>query len=415
MARSRLRNRLTVMQLSKLKRPCMLHDGGGLYLQATQAADGRINKSWLLRLRLKSGRLREMGLGSAFDVSLADARIAAEEARRQVRDGGDPIAARKQDRANARSSERPTKSFKDCVEGYVAANKGAWRSEKHQEHWVARLERYAYPAFGETVVGDIDVHLVIDLLQPLWSTKTETAKKLRGRIENVLDWAAVHGYRVGDNPARWRGHLAKVFPSPQKIAPVEHHPAVPFDNAKEFMAELHSRSGVGAQAFYFTILTASRTNETLGARWREIDLNAAIWTRPAERMKAGRVHRVPLSAQALSVLKWMERGSPDTLVFPSRVVDRPLSNMVFLMTMRRMGMSEFVPHGFRSTFRDWVAERTEHASEVAEAALAHAIGDKTEAAYRRGDLFEKRRKLMQDWADYCCPLDVTHERQIPSR
>ncbi len=403
------------MQVSKLKRPCMLHDGGGLYLQATQSTDGRVNKSWLLRIRLKSGRLREMGLGSALDISLAVARIAAEEARRQVRDGLDPIASRKEERAHARVDKQISKSFKECVEGYVAANKGSWRTEKLEQHWVARLERYAYPAFGTQSVGAIDVQAIIDLLQPIWSTKTETAKKLRSRIENVLDWATVHRYREGDNPARWRGHLAKVFPSPHRIAPVEHHPAVPFAEAKDFMAQLALRGGVGARAFCFNVLTASRTNETLGARWCEIDLGAGVWTRPAERMKAGRIHRVPLSAQALALLSDREPGAPDEFVFPSRKRDRPLSNMVFLMTMRRMEMGEFVPHGFRSTFRDWVSECTEHSSEVAEAALAHAVADKTEAAYRRGDLFEKRRKLMQDWADYCSPMEIACEIAGASR
>lgn len=415
MARSRLRNRLTVMQVSKLKRPCMLHDGGGLYLQSTQSNDGGLNKSWLLRLRLKSGRLREMGLGSALDVGLADARIAAEEARRQAREGNDPVEARKQDRANARAEQRAKRTFEECVAAYVAANKGIWKTEKHEQHWVARLEKYAYPAFSGIAVSEIDVQRIIDLLQPMWSTKTETAKKLRSRIENVLDWATVHGYRTGDNPARWRGHLAKVFPSPHRIAPVEHHPAVPFDKARDFMADLSERGGVGAQAFYFTILTASRTGETLGALWSEIDFNTAVWTRPAERMKSSRVHRVPLSTQAISLLKNLDRRASDELVFPNKTGDAPLSNMVFLMTMRRMGMSDYVPHGFRSTFRDWAAECTAHANEVAEAALAHAVGDKTEAAYRRGDLFEKRRKLMQDWADYCSPMEIACELAGASR
>jgi integrase len=352
-----------------------------------------------------------MGLGSASDVSLAYARIAADEARKHAREGRDPIELRKQQRVAARLAEIPARTFQQCVEGYVAANKGVWLTEKHERHWTAPLKRYAYPVFGALAVSEVEVRHITEVLDPLWTSKTETASRLRGRIENVLDWAAVRGYRTDANPARWKGHLAKVFPAQGRIAPVKHLAALPFVELAAFMATLRLRDGMGALAFEFTILTAARTGETLGARWREIDLRTAIWTVPAERMKAGRPHRVPLSSQALAVLSQLNRGDPDDLVFPGRGKGGSLSSMVFLMTLRRMGRSDLTAHGFRSTFRDWVAEKTEYPNEVAEAALAHVVGDRTEAAYRRGDLFEKRRRLMQDWATYCSAQGVAHEER----
>lgn len=411
MARSRLRNRLSALAVSKTKEPCTLHDGGGLYLQVTQSPDRAARKSWLLRVRLQSGRQREMGLGSALDVSLADARIAAEEARKHAREGRDPIELRKQERVAARIAETPAQTFRQCVEGYVAANKGIWRSEKYQRQWTAPLERYAYPVFGALPISEVEVGHVTKVLDPIWSTKTETAGRIRQRVEAILDWAAVRGYRTAANPARWKGHLAKVFPAQGRIAPVKHLAALPFAETVEFLASLRARAGMGALAFEFTILTAARTGETLGARWREIDLSTEVWTVPAERMKAGRPHRVPLSSQAVAVLRQLDRGEADDPVFPGRRENTSLSSMVFLMTLRRMGRSDLTAHGFRSTFRDWVAECTDYPNEVAEAALAHVVGDRTEAAYRRGDLFEKRRRLMQDWATYCSAQGVAYEKR----
>ncbi len=386
----------------------MLHDGGGLYLQVRKSANDTLSKSWVLRVRLQSGRLREMGLGSALDVSLADARISAEVARKHVREGRDPIELRLRAREAARQATRAALTFEKCVEAYMAAHKGVWCNEKRERHWGAPLKRYAYPAFGSVPVAEVTVQHITKVLDPLWSSKTETASRLRGRIESVLDWATVRGHRSGENPARWRGHLAKVFPAKSRVAPVKHLSALPFQQISSFVGELRAKDAVGPRAFEFMILTACRTSEVLGARWPEMDLTNGVWTVPAERMKSRRTHRVPLSDQAQELLRRLGPTNADRLVFEGRREGIPLSNMVFLSTLRRMNRSDLTGHGFRSTFRDWAAECTDHPNEVAEAALAHAVGDKTEAAYRRGDLFDKRRRLMQDWADYCSRMSEAH-------
>ncbi len=399
-SRSRARNRLSALAISKIKEPCALHDGGGLYLQVTRSGVGQIRKSWVLRVRLLSGRIREMGLGSLHDVGLAEARLAADDARKLAREGHDPIEVRRQRVLDAQQADRPVPTFRQCVESYVAANKGSWRNEKYQRQWTAPLERYAYPTFGSLPVSEINVSHVTAVLDPIWSEKTETAGRVRQRVEAILDWATVRGHRAGENPARWKGHLSKALPAPGKIAKVRHHPAISYKDAAHFMSLLRTRDGSGAKAFEFTILTAARTSETLGARWGEIDLDKAVWAVPGNRIKSGRPHRVPLSTQALCLLTTLEAGAPTELIFPGRGEDVRLSGMVFLMTLRRMGRPDLTAHGFRSTFRDWAAECTDYPNEVAEAALAHIVGDRTEAAYRRGDLFEKRRKMMQDWADF---------------
>jgi integrase len=381
-------------------------DGGGLYLQAVVGAGGVVRKSWLFRFA-ENGRERQMGLGSLDSVSLGQARDKAAECRRLRQEGIDPIEARNSQRASMAAETAKTMTFDQCAAGYIAAHRSGWRNTKHAAQWQNTLATYVSPIFGKLSVQAIDVGLVIKGLEPIWSTKPETASRVRGRIEAVLDWAAARGIRDGDNPARWKGRLDKLLPRPSKVRVVEHHAAMPYDEIGSFIMELREREGVGARALEFAILTAARTSEVLGAQWSEIDFGAKVWTVPAGRMKSGREHRVPLSGAAMAVLKRTAKAREGDHVFPG---DRrtTLSNMAFLMLLRRMGRSDLTAHGFRSTFRDWAAERTNFPNEVVEMALAHSIGNKVEAAYRRGDLFDKRRKLMNAWATYCeAPRAVT--------
>ncbi len=374
--------------------PGLYADGGGLYLQVTEAGA----KTWIYRFMLK-GRRRDMGLGALHTVSLAEAREEARRCRQLVREGVDPIDSRKEARLAARAATAKVMTFKQCAEAYLKAHEAGWQNAKHTAQWSSTLDRYAYPVMGELSVAAVDTGLVMKALEPIWSTKTETASRVRGRIEAILDWAIVRKYREGENPARWKGHLDHLLPARAKVQKAGHHAALPYDQMADFMKTLRAVDGTAARALEFAILTAARTGEVLGASWAEIDLEKRLWVIPPERMKAGREHRVPLSETALAVLKALNgREGP---VFKGGKADKPLSNMALLMTLRRMKRTDLTAHGFRSTFRDWVAECTDFPHEVAEMALAHAVGDKVEAAYRRGDLFEKRRKLMDDWAGYC--------------
>ncbi len=374
----------------------MYPDGGGLYLQVTESGA----KSWIFRFML-NGRAREMGLGPLHAVSLSDARTKATECRRLRADGFDPIEARKLERDKARLAAARALTFKDAADAYIKAHQAGWRNAKHAAQWCSTLDTYAGPVFGSLPVQDVDVSLITKVLEPIWATKTETASRLRGRIEAVLDWATVRGYRRGDNPARWRGHLENLLPQRSKVQRVEHHPALPYGEIGAFMGTLRQHDGVAAVALEFLILTATRTSETIGARWDEIDIDHAIWTIPADRIKAGKEHRVPLSAPAMAILKRLNKIRQGDFVFPGGKVKNPLSNMALLALLKRMGRADLTAHGFRSTFRDWTAERTNYPREVAEMALAHTVSDKVEAAYRRGDLFEKRRRMMEEWARYC--------------
>lgn len=386
--------------MATLKAPGLHADGGGLYLQVTVGADRGVKRSWLLRYAAPDGRRREMGLGSAALVGLSDARDAALAARKQAKSGVDPIADRDARRAAARAQRKPM-TFKQCAEAYVESHAAGWKNAKHRWQWRNSLELYVYPAFGNTAVGAISIDHVMKVLDPIWANKTETASRVRGRVEAILDWAAVRRYRQGDNPARWRGHLQKALPAIKKSLRVKHYPALPFADLPAFMAKLRAQPGLSAKALEFCILTATRTGETIYARWKEIDLAASVWIIPAARMKIPREHRVPLSAAALSVLRDLAAESDsNAYVFSGRGPGEPLSNMALLMTLKRMGRGNLTTHGFRSTFRDWAAERTEFAGEVVEAALAHVVANQVEAAYRRGDLFDKRRQLMQAWSDY---------------
>lgn len=388
--------KLTALAVPREKRPGYHGDGGGLYLQVSPGGA----KSWVFRFKVE-GRTREMGLGPVHAISLAEAREAATECRRLRVQGIDPIEARKAKRQQARLEAAKGMTFRTCAERYIGAHKAGWRNPKHPLQWASTLTTYAYPVFGDLPVKAIDVGLVMKAVEPIWATKTETASRLRGRIESVLDWAAARGYRQGDNPARWRGHLDKLLPRRSKVQRVQHHPALAYDEVGAFMEALRSQGGMAAKALELCILTAARTSETINARWDEIDLAAKLWTIPASRIKAGKEHRVPLSAPALALLAQLAEARSGEFVFPGGKAGKPLSNMALLALLKRMGRGELTVHGFRSAFRDWAAERTHFPREVAEMALAHAIGDKVEAAYRRGDLFEKRRRLMDEWARFC--------------
>jgi len=292
-------------------------------------------------------------------------------------------------------------TFRACAETYIETQEAGWRNAKHASQWRNTLKTYAYPIIGDLPVEAIDIEMVLEVLNPIWKTKTETASRVRSRIEQVIDWAAVHRYRTGENPARWKGHLDKTLPARSKVQKVRHHPALPYEEMGEFMALLRSQKGVGARGLEFQILTAARTGEVIGATWDEINLDAKVWALPGERVKSGSDHRVPLSTAAMEVVRNMKEKGEDGFVFLGAREGKPLSNMAFLQVLKRMERSDITAHGFRSTFRDWAADQTSFSREVAEKALAHAISDKVEAAYRRRDLFDKRRDLMEAWAEYC--------------
>ncbi len=399
-------NRLSHKKVETVKQPGMYADGGGLYLQVTKGADSTPRKSWLFRYAV-SGRERQMGLGPLNDVSLAEARERALAARELRRTGNDPIAERRSLRAENAFLAAKTISFDECARAYIAAHQAGWRNPKHASQWTNTINTYCSPIFGRLPVRVIDVALVIRALEPIWTDKPETASRVRGRIKRILDWAKVRGYRDGDNPARWRGHLDHLLPARGKVRRIKHHAALPYSQLPAFMAALRTREAIAARALEFAILTAARTGEVIGARWDEIDFDRRIWTVTAERMKAGREHRVPLSDAALEILKTMKIAQASEYVFPGDH-RATLSNMAFLMLLRRMERENITAHGFRSTFRDWVEEQTDTPRAVAEMALAHTIGSAVEAAYRRGDLFEKRRVLMSRWANFCSKLPRTN-------
>ena len=374
--------------------PGKYEDGGGLRLVVSTTGA----KKWVLRFTI-DGRRREMGLGSFPDVGLAEARERAARYRKQVKEGIDPIEARQTERGK-------TPTFTTCAARYIRAHRHGWKSAKHARQWVSTLKTYAQPVIGKKKVDAIVTEDILKILSPIWTTKTETAKRVQSRIENILDYAAAHKYRDPMNPARWRGHLDKLLPKPTRVKKVTHHPAMPYTEVPAFMAELADKGSVSSLALRFLILTATRTSEVLQAQWNEIDLEAAVWTVPAERMKAQREHRVPLPDAALNILEALPRVEGNPYLFPGTRHGRPLSNMALLKLMRTMGYGvngergDYVPHGFRSSFRDWSGEVSNFPRDVAEMALAHVIENKVEAAYRRGDLFAKRRRMMQAWADY---------------
>ncbi len=382
----------------------------GLYLQITPG-DGR---SWILRTTVGKTR-RDIGLGSFPSVTLAQAREKAREARDKIERGIDPVAERKAAKAALSASAGRGLTFEKATDSYLSAKLDAFKNAKHRQQWRNTLEQYAVPVLGKMLVQDIEVQDVLRVLQPIWTEKTETASRLRGRIESVLSWATVAGHRKGDNPARWAGNLKELLPAPSKIAKEENHPALTIDDAPRWFTALKTREGMGARALEFLTMTAARSSDVRGATWDEIDLDNALWIVPAARMKMGREHRVPLTPDALALLESLPRLKDNPLVFPA-ARGGPLSDMTVSSVMRRMndadisdGGSGFldrvskrpaVPHGLRSTFRDWVAERTHFPGETAEIALAHRISNAVEAAYRRGDMIEKRRRMMKEWGEF---------------
>jgi integrase len=395
---ARTTGRLTALRVERAKRPGMYADGGGLYLQVTEGG-----ASWIYRYML-NGRAREMGLGPLELFGLSEARAKALDARRLRHEGIDPIEHRRATRAQAQLDAAKAITFKECAGNYIKAHRAGWRNGKHAAQWEATLSTHA-EAIGSLPVQAIDTALVLKVLEPIWTTKPETAGRVRGRVESILDWAKVRGYREGENPARWRGHLDKLLPARGKVRRVQHHAAMPYADLPGFLMELREQGGIAARALELTVLTAARTGETMLARWSELDLLDKVWTVPAPRMKAGKEHRVPLSARSLAILEEMRALRPasnaDAFVFPGGKPGKPLSNMAFLMLLRRMGHGDLTAHGFRATFKTWASERTGFQNEIVEAALAHVIGGKVEQAYRRGDMFEKRRRLMQQWATFC--------------
>jgi len=403
--------KLTALKIGRPLKPGRYPDGGGLYLQVSPTG----TKSWFYRFSLHGSR-REMGLGSLSAVSLAHARAKASECRRLRQGDVDPIYERNARRQQAALDAAKTTTFKQAAASYIASHKAGWRNAKHASQWENTLATYAEPVLGRLSIQEIDTALVLKVLQPIWKTKPETASRVRGRIEAILDWAKVQGLRQGENPARWRGHLDHLLPAKAKVRRVKHHAALPYAELPDFIAALRDQEGVGAQALEFTILTAARTGETIGALRDEVDTSAKVWTVPADRMKAGREHRVPLTPRALAIARDNADVQNSDYLFPGGKAGKPLSNMAMTEVLRRMGRGGITVHGFRSTFRDWAAERTNFPNEVVEMALAHAVGDKVEAAYRRGDLFEKRRRLMADWAAYCeTPATRGRDKVIPMR
>lgn len=370
----------------------------GLLLRVTETG----HRGWVLRTTVGDKR-RDLGLGSYPEVTLAEAREKARKSISAVR-FGETLTPARATRAAASAANR---TFKDCALDFLRDKSVEWKNAKHRWQWDQSLEGYVYPHIGGLPVALVDTPHVLACLEPIWRVKTETSTRVRGRIEAVLDWAAARKYRSGENPARWRGHLDKLLPNPSKVAKVEHYKALPIDAAPQFMVELQGRDGIAAKALEFLILTAARSGEVRGATWQEIDMQARIWNVPASRMKAGREHRVPLSDKAIKLLKGMPKIAGVEYVFPGSR-EKPLSDMSLLAIMRRMKV-DAVPHGFRSTFRDWAGDRTHFPRDLIEQALAHAIANQVEAAYRRSDALEKRRELMQRWADYLDSLRVVSE------
>ncbi|ROT96502.1 site-specific integrase [Altererythrobacter sp. FM1] len=387
-------------------------DGGGLHLLVKPTGA----RSWVFRFML-NGRSRDVGLGAAGQggMSLADARDEAAALRLKVKAGIDPLEERGREAAQTLAAAQAAKvagtTFRDVATAYIAVNEESWRNPKHRQQWRNTLDTYVYPVIGDLPVAEVETAHVLKILEPIWKGKAETASRIRGRIETVLDSAKARGYRQGENPARWRGHLAQILPARTQLSR-GHHKAIAYEQVPAFVRALHKREAVAALALEFTILTAARSGEVIGATWAEVDLQKAIWTIPADRMKAAKEHRVPLSPRAVAILESLQPlGS--AYLFPGAKGGK-LSGMAMAMLMRRMKVDATV-HGFRSGFRDWAAECTGYAHEVAEMALAHTIENKVERAYRRGDLFDKRRRLMDDWATYCASDGAAGAKVSPIR
>jgi integrase len=403
--------KLTALRVRQLNKPGLYADGGNLYLQVGKTGA----KSWIYRYKI-AGKQIVMGLGSLHAFGLADAREAAQAYRKIQAGGVDPVDARRRERAHQKLAAARGLSFGECAISYINSHKVGWRDGGRSERqWSASIATYIKPVFGDVPVANVDTVAVLRVIEAIWASKPETARRLRGRIESILDWATARGYRRGDNPARWRGHLANLLPLRAKVAAVEHHAALPYHELAAFMAELRCREGIAAAALEFTVLTAARTGEIIGARWSEIDIEQRLWTVPAGRIKAGREHRVPLSDAATTIVDEMAAIRQNDFVFAGSKGRGGLSHMAMLRVLERMGRPALTVHGFRSTFRDWAAEQTNFPAEAVEMALAHAVGNKVEAAYRRGDMFAVRRRLMQAWAEFAggvAPRNVVELRAV---
>jgi integrase len=413
---ARLIERLTAKDI-RTRGPGKHPDGRGLYLYVSETG----GRSWVLRYMI-AGRSHEMGLGSAYDFSLPEARQRASDARKLAAGGADPLSAKRVElKAKIAAIEADriqaarAMTFRDCAAAYIRENEADWRNQKHRQQWSNTLITYAYPVLGDLPVGAIDRGLVLKVLRPIWRAKHETASRVRGRIETILDWARVHGHREDGvpNPAMWSGNLEHALAA--KKPRIEHHAALPYKDMNSFLIELRQRNGIGAIALEFAILTAARTGEVIGAQWQEIDFKGRLWAIPAGRMKAGKEHRVPLSDRAIEILKDMARAgeAPDRYVFPGMKSGRGLSNMALLETLRRMGRGELTAHGFRSSFRDWARECTNFPRDIAELALAHGSADRVEAAYARGTALSKRRQLMTAWARHCGTAPAEGAEVVP--
>jgi integrase len=417
-------NKLSAAKVAKHSKPGYLLDGGGLYLQVAlrssrkitgkkQTVANGVTKSWTFRYRDRTtGKPRELGLGPYPDVSLEEARAKAAKQREILRDGKDPKAERDAKRALLKVEVAKGMTFDEAAVACIADKRAGWKNAKHVDQWTNTLATYASPTIGSLPVSAIDLPLIRRVLDPIWTTKNETASRVRQRIESVLAWATVSGYRNGDNPARWRGHLDHLLPKPSKVQKSEHHAALPYTEIGRFLDALHDHKAIAALALEFTILTAARTGEVIAACWPEMDLEKGLWTVPAERMKAGKEHTVPLSPRAVEIVKGLNETKTSQFVFPGGKSDAPLSNMAMNAMLKRMERTDITVHGFRSTFRDWAGEQTHFPREIIEHALAHQLKDKTEAAYSRSTMPEKRRKLMDAWANYC--FNQEHQSPIDS-
>jgi len=374
----------------------MYADGGSLYLRVAEGG----SKQWIFRY-VTNGRLRDMGLGPVHTLTLAEARERATEARKLRLDGIDPIAHKRERKAALAAADAKQMTFRQCAEGFMRDNSAGWTNPKHRMQWETTLAKHVYPTLGSLPVSAIDTPLVLKVLKPLWERTPETASRVRGRIENILGWATVHHYRSGDNPARWNGLLEHALPARSKVARVEHHAALPYVEIPAFMSKVRQNTSTGARALEFIVLTAARLGEAINATWDEVDLAVRVWTIPAERMKAAREHRVPLSDAAIRLLRQMSAIRHSDYVFPGARAGRPVGENTPVRLAKEAAGADITVHGLRSSFRDWAAERTSFPREVAEMALAHTIPNAVEAAYRRGDLFDKRRRLMDAWAEFC--------------
>jgi integrase len=385
---------LSAAKVRNLKHPGDYLDGRGLYLQVRNES----SKSWLLKYSIEK-RAREMGLGPAADIPLATARELRDRYRSLLKQGVDPLEHKQAEKSTKALERAKAITFKDACTRYIAANRSGWRNIKHAAQWEATLKAYAYPIIGSLPVQAIDTALVMAVLDPIWSTKPETASRVRGRIESVIGAAKARGEFRGENPAAWKGHLDKLLPKTSKVRKVENHAALPYANLPAFMTDLSGREGIAAAAMEFLILTTARTGEVLGTTWDELDLRKSVWTIPGERMKNGKEHQVPLSGPAVAVLERMSKIAIGEYVFFGQASGRPLSNMALLVLLRRMNRTNITSHGFRSTFRDWAAERG-YQDPVAEAALAHSVPDAVVAAYKRTTFFELRKDMMDKWAAF---------------